>query len=212
MIVAQAGFESQFRRLQRGKHHALVDDVFGFLAKVVVGVLLHFLHDQFLVERSAIDANAHGLAVVASDFADGGKLLVPALAGAHVSGIDAIFVQRSRAFRIFRQQHVAVVVKIADDGRNAAGVQQTFLDFRHRGSRFRHVYGPANDFGAGLGQLDGLAKSGFHVGSICIRHGLHDYRRAAANADASDLHGIRFAPGMPGGAGLKAFDLREHYL
>ena len=59
--------------------HSLMisSDVF---AEIFVGVLLHFVHDELLIERAAIDADAHGLAVVARDFADGGKLLVAALA------------------------------------------------------------------------------------------------------------------------------------
>ncbi len=74
---------------QGGEDHAFVDDFFGGFAEVFVGVFLHLAHDQFLIQRAAVDADAHGLVVVARDFADGGKLFVAALAGAHVAGIDA---------------------------------------------------------------------------------------------------------------------------
>ncbi len=101
------------------------------LAEIAVGVLLHFAHDQLLIERAAVDADAHGLAVVARHFADGGELFVAALPGADVAGIDAVFVERARAIGIFREQHVAVVMEIADHRNVAAGIEHALLDFRH---------------------------------------------------------------------------------
>jgi hypothetical protein len=83
--------------------------------QIAVGIFLHFAHDQFLVERAAIDADAHGLAVVDGHLADGRELFVAACSCAYVSGIDAVFVERTRALRIFGQQDVPVVVEIADD-------------------------------------------------------------------------------------------------
>ena len=146
LIVPQAAFERQFRRLQRGEHHAIVDNFFGLFAEIFVGVLLHFVHDELLIERAAIDADAHGLSIVARDFADRGKLFVAALARTHVAWIDAVLVQRLRAFWIFRQKDVAVVVKIADDGRVAARIEQALLNFRDGCRRFRYVHGPADNF------------------------------------------------------------------
>ncbi len=64
LIAAQAGFERELGGLQRGEDHALVDDVFGFLAEILVGVFLHFGHDQLLIERAAIDADADGFSIV----------------------------------------------------------------------------------------------------------------------------------------------------
>ena len=176
---------------QRGKHHALVDDFFGGLAEILVGVLLHLAHHQFLIERAAIHADAHGLAVVARDFADGGELLVAALAVAHVAGIDAVFVERARAIGIFREQDVAVVMKIADDRSVAARVEQALLDFRHRRGGFRHVHGDAHQFRAGLGQFEALLRGGGDVGRVRVGHGLHDDGRAAADLDFADLHADR---------------------
>ena len=49
------------------------------LPEVLVGVLLHLAHHEFLIQRAAVDADAHGLAVVARHFADGGELFVAAL-------------------------------------------------------------------------------------------------------------------------------------
>ena len=44
-----------------------------------------FGDDELLVERAAVDADAHRLAVVARDLADGGELLVAPAAGADVA-------------------------------------------------------------------------------------------------------------------------------
>ena len=135
LIVAQSGFEREFGGLHGRKHHALIDDLFGFQAEIFVGVFLHFGHDQLLIQGAAIDADADGFAVVASDLADGGELFVAALAGADITGIDSVFVERLGAFRIFREQHVAVVVEVADDRNVAACREQTLLDFGNRRQR-----------------------------------------------------------------------------
>ena len=117
-----------------------------------------FAHDQLLVERAAVDADAHRLAVVDRDLADGGELLVAPLAGADVAGIDAVLVERRGAVGIARQQQVAVVVEVADERRRAAGVEHALLDLGHGGRRFRHVDGDAHHLRAGLGQLDALPR------------------------------------------------------
>src|SRR5262249_54246884 len=153
LIVAEAGFESEVRGLQRGEDHALVDDVFGFLAEIFVGVLLHFGHDELLIKRAAIDADADWFAVVHRDFADGRKLFVTALARADVAGIDAVFVERFGTVWIFGEENVAVVMEVADDGDVAARVEKALFDFGNGGSGFWDVYGPANDFGASFGEF-----------------------------------------------------------
>src|SRR6266581_2446202 len=71
LVVPQPGFQRQLRRLQRRKHHAIVDDLLGFFAEILVRVLLHLAHDQLLIQRAAIHADPHGLAIVARDSADG---------------------------------------------------------------------------------------------------------------------------------------------
>ena len=158
LVFAQAAFERELGGLDRGEHHALVDNFFGSLTEVAVGILLHLAHDEFLIERPAIHADADGLAVVARNIADGGELLVAALAVADVAGIDAVFIERAGAIGIFRQQHVAVVVKIADDGHVAAGIEQALLDFRHGRGGFGHVHGDADEFGAGLREFEALLR------------------------------------------------------
>src|SRR4029077_14143157 len=133
--------------------HAIVDNLFGFFSQVLVGVLLHLLHDELLIQRAAVDADADGLAVVARDFANGGKLFVATLARAHVAWIDAVLIQRFRAFWILRQQNVSVVMKTADYRRVATGIQQTLFDLRHGRRSLGHVDRPAHNLRAGFRKL-----------------------------------------------------------
>jgi hypothetical protein len=126
-------------------------------AEVAIGVLLHLGEHQLLVERAAVDADAHRRSMVDRDLADRGELLVAPRAGAHVSGIDAVLVERLGAVGIARQEEVAVVVEVADERRRAAGVEHALLDLGHGGRGFRHVHRDADHLGAGLGQLDALA-------------------------------------------------------
>ena len=62
--------------------------------EVAVGVLLHLRDDELLVERAAVDADAHRLAVVDGDLADRRELLVAPPAGADVARVDAVLVER----------------------------------------------------------------------------------------------------------------------
>ena len=78
-------------------HHAVVNDLFGVEAKVAVGVLLHLAHNQFLIERAAINANPDRLAVIHGDFADRSELFVAAGSGADISRIDAVLIEGARA-------------------------------------------------------------------------------------------------------------------
>src|SRR5215831_10904176 len=109
------------------------------------------MHYEFLIERTAIHSDADGFSIINRDFANRRKLLIAALAGAHIAGIDAIFVELPGAFGIFGQKDVAVVMEVADDRRAAADIEHALLDFGDGGGSFRHIYSPANDFGARFG-------------------------------------------------------------
>ena len=56
-------------------------------AEIPVGVLLHLGHHQLLIERAAVDADTHRLAVVGRHLADGRELLVPPLAVPTLPGL-----------------------------------------------------------------------------------------------------------------------------
>ena len=183
---------------ERGKHHALVDDLpRAGQAENAVRVFLHLAHDQFLIERPAIDADAHGLAMVAGHSADGGELLVAALACADISRVDAVFVERLGRAGNFVKRDVAVVVEVADERSIAAGVEHALLDFGHGRSRFRDIDRDPHHLRTGGGQLDALPRGARHVDGIRIRHGLNGDGCAAAHLDSPDLHRVPFCAVPP---------------
>ena len=128
------------RGFERREHHALVEHLVGGQPEVPVGVLLHASHHEFLVQRAAVDANPHGLALVGRHRADRGELLVAPAAGTDVARVDAVLVEGARTIRVARQQQVAVVVEVADERGVAAGVEQAALDFWHRGRGLGQVH------------------------------------------------------------------------
>ena len=99
MVAAEAALLRELGGLQRGQDHALVDDLFGGVAELAVGVLLHLRHDELLVEGAAVDADADGLVVLDRHAADRGEVLVAPAPGADVAGVDAVLVERARRRR-----------------------------------------------------------------------------------------------------------------
>ncbi len=94
---------------------------------------------------------------------------------------------------IFRQQDVAVVVKIADQGSFAAGIEHALLDFRHRGGGLWDVYRDANHFGARGRQFQALLRRGSDVSGVGIGHRLNDDRRATTDRHLPDFHRMSLA-------------------
>ncbi len=157
------------------------------LPRLPVGVLLHLRHDELLVEGAAVDADAHGRAVVDRDLADRRELLVTPRAGADVAGVDPVLVERGRAVGIAREQQMAVVVEVADERRRAAGVEHALLDLGHCGRGLGHVDGDPHHLRARLPQLDDLLRGALRVSRVGHRHRLDDDRRAAADLHVPDL-------------------------
>ena len=212
LVVTEAGFEGEFGRFQGGNDHALVDDFFRLFAEIFVGIFLHLAHDELLIEGAAVHADANGLAVITRDFADGGELFIPTLAGADVARIDAVFIERFGAFRIFGEQDMAVVMEIADDRDVAACFKQAFFDFRYGSGGFRDVDRPAHDLRTGFGELESLLEGSGNIGGVRVRHGLHDDGSATADADVSDVDAKSFAAWVSRTRGVVAFNLGEHCL
>ena len=187
LVPAQAALERQLGGLQRRQHHAVVDDLFRRLAEVLVGVLLHLGHDQLLIERAAVDADAHRLLILDRDRADHRELLVAPLARADVARVDAVLVERLRGVRIAGEEEMPVVVEVADERRGASGVEHPLLDLGDGGSRFRQVDRDAHEFGPGLGQFNTLLRRGGRVGRVGHRHRLDNDGRAATNLHVADF-------------------------
>ena len=125
-------------------------------AEIAVRVLLHLRHDELLIEGAAVDADAYRLAMVARHLADRGELLIAPAAGAHVARVDSVFVERSSAVGVPREQEMSVVVKVTDERRRAARVEHPLLDFRHGSGGFGNVHRYAHQLRARLRQLDDL--------------------------------------------------------
>ena len=199
--------ERQLRRLDRREHHALVDDLLRGLAEIAVGVLLHLRHDELLVEGAAVDADAHGCAVVDRHLADRRELLVTPRAGTDVARVDPVFVERARAVGVAGEEQVAVVVEVADERGGAAGVEHPLLDLGHCRSGVRHVDGDAHHLRSRLPQLDDLLRGALRVSGVGHGHRLDDDRRAAADLHVPDLdanglvklhrHTSTIVPAMP---------------
>ncbi len=188
LVLAQAAVLGEVGGLDGRNHHALVDDVRRRLAQAAVGVLLHLCDDQLLVERAAVHADAHGLAMIPRDPADRGELLVAAPAGADVAGVDAVLVECLGTSGVTGEQQVAVVMEIANEGCVAPLIQHPLLDLGNRGGGLRGVDGDAHHLGSGRGELDALACRRRRVGGVRHRHRLHDDRGAAAHVDTPDAH------------------------
>ena len=174
----------QQRRLHHrlARHRARIASAFGEL-----GVLVHQLREQLLIERAPVGADAHRLVVLDRHLDDGGELPVLLVLEADIAGIDAVLVERLGAGRMIGEQLVADVVEVADQRHVDAHLQQPLLDVRHGGGRLVAVDRDAHDLGAGARQRRDLARGAFDVGGVGIGHRLHDDRRAAADRDAADV-------------------------
>ena len=187
LILAQARLERKLGRVHRGDHHALVQDLLGGPPETAVGVLLHLRHDELLVERAAIDADAHRLVVIDGDLADRGELLVAATARTDVARIDPVLVERCGAGWMPRQQQVAVVMKVADERRQASGVAHAPLDFGNRRRGLGKVHCHAHELGPRFGQLDALPGGGLRIRGVRHGHRLDEDGSASADHEVPDL-------------------------
>ena len=191
--------------------HSLIT-VLGRQAEVPVGVLLHAPHHQFLVQRAAVDADSHRLALVGGDLADRGELLVAPPARPDVARVDPVLVERARAVGVAGQQEVAVVVEVADERGVAAGIEQAALDLGHGGRGFGQVHRDAQQFRSRAGQFETLLRGGRDVGRVGVAHRLDDDGRPAADLDLADPHPDRLVPchrSIIAGASDEAPTLRE---
>ena len=97
-VVAEAGLLGQLGGLDRALHHRVHGDVARGERLLALGVGVHHLGEQALVEAAPVDADADRLAVVDRDPDDRAEVLVVVLA-AHVAGIDAVLGERPGALR-----------------------------------------------------------------------------------------------------------------
>ena len=86
-----------------------------------------------MVERSPVDANAHGLLIFNRDFDHGAEVGVVLAANADVSGINAVFGKGTGAGGVFLKQDVSVVVEVADDRDMDSPLIELLNDVRNGG-------------------------------------------------------------------------------
>ena len=190
LLLAHAVADGKIGGAKRALHHGFHHHVAGVFGLIQLRVRVHQARQQLLVERTPVDADAHGLVILDGNFDHGAKVVVILLADGDVAGIDAVFGQRPRARGILLQQQVPVVVEVSDDGNAGAEAVQPLNDVRY-GSRGRIVVNrDANQLGAGAGQGETLANGAVNVGSVSIGHGLHHNWCIAADAHSAYNRGI----------------------
>ena len=179
---------------QRRLDHRLAGDRARVLRVRRLGVLVHQVREQLLVERAPVGADAHRLVVLDRHLDDRGELLVLLVLEADVAGIDAVLVERLGAAGMLGEQLVADVVEVADDRDVDADLEQPLLDLGHGRGGLVAVDGDAHDLGAGLGEGRDLAHGAVDVRGVGVGHRLHHDRRAAAHRHVADLDRDAGAP------------------
>ena len=143
---------------------------------------------QFLVQAAPVHADADRLVILDSLFNQDRKLAVAFPAESHVARINAVLGQGLGAVGVFRQQLVAVIVEIADQGHVATQHVQPLPDTHHLARRILVIHRDTHQFRPGRSQLLHLLHRRNHVSSIRIRHGLDDHRRTPAHYDRTNFN------------------------
>ena len=144
-------------------------------------VLVHQAGQQLLVQAAPVDADANRLVPAHRGLDHLAELAVALVALADIAGVDPVLGQRLRAFRVVRQQAMAVVVEVADQRNVDAHAVELLPDMRHCLRCLWRVDGDAHQFGAGQCQLLDLDRSADDIGSVGIGHRLHAHRRIATD-------------------------------
>jgi hypothetical protein len=186
LILPHAGFERERSGLDRRNQHAFVQNLLRAVTQIAIGVLLHLVEHELLIERAAVDADAHRFVVVDRHLADSRKTLVTPCPRPDVARVDAVFVERRRAVRVPAQEQMTVVMEVADERRIASRVDHAPLDRRDCGRGFLGVDGDANQLRSRFRQFDALARGPFDIRGLCHCHRLHGNWRTAAYLHVAD--------------------------
>ena len=160
--------------VERGDDHGLHHDVAGVEGFGELGVVVHHLGEESLVERAPVDADADGLLVLDGDFDHGAEVVVVLAADGAVTGVDAVLGEGFGGVGILGEEEVAVVVEVADDGGVPALFGDAFDDVRDGFGGVVIVDGDADHLGAGAGEGGYLLDGGFDVGGVGVGHRLDD--------------------------------------
>ena len=214
LVARQADFFGRFGRQQRGLHDRLARHLVGGQRRAVSLVLVHQRGQQFLVERTPVDADPDRLVVADRHLDDCPELPVLLFLEADIARIDAVFRQRLGAGRMVGEQLVADIVEVADQRHVDAEPVQPLANAGHGGRALVAVDGDADDLRAGLGQRGDLRDRAVDIGGVGVGHRLDDDRRAAADHHAADIHAdgtpARQGRGLISGHGRQPRDCGEH--
>jgi len=103
-----------------------------------------------------------------------------------VAGVDAVLGKSFGGVRVFREQEVAVVVEVADDGRGPALGVNPFDDIGNGFGGLVVVDRDSDELGAGAGEGGDLLHGGLDIGGVGVGHRLNDDRSIRADADVAD--------------------------
>src|SRR6185436_1731661 len=147
-----------------------------------LGVGVHHLGEEVLVEAAPVHPDADGLAVVDGHLDDGAEVVVVVLAP-DIPGVDAVLGQGLRAVGILDEENVAVVVEVADDRH-----LHLAHDLRYRAGGRVVVHGHAHQLAARRVQRAHLGHRSRHVRGVGIGHGLDHDGPLAAHAHPAHVH------------------------
>ena len=186
--MRQAQLLSALCALQRGNDEGLTRHFVGLFRLCQLGILIHHAHDQILIQAAPIDTDTYWLVILFGHPDHHGELVFTFTVLAHVAGVDTVFGQRLCTLRIFSEQSMSVVMKIADEWHVAPHVVQHPADDWHLNGCLGRIHCDAHQFGASLRQLVHLLCRTGCISRICVGHGLDDDGRIATDMDIADTY------------------------
>ena len=189
LVAPHAQFLGPLCTGQGGSDHGVAYDVVDRLRGGGFLVCVHHPGQQFLVQASPIDADAHRAIVFLRDVDHRRELGIALFAESHVARIDPVFGQRLGAGRMIGQQLVTDIVEIADQRHIDALAVEQLANARHRSGSLRAIDGDTHQFRSGHHQCGNLGGGRRRIGSVGVGHRLHDNRRTAPDGNGADPNG-----------------------
>ncbi len=180
--MSEPGLLGQLGRAQGALHHGMHGDRARIQRLGQPRVGIHQLGEELLVEAPPVHADPHGLAVVDGDLDYRAEVLVVVLA-AHIARVDPVLAERPRAVGELGEEHVAVVVEIADH----RGVH-LLDDLGHGPGRGLRVHRHTHQLAARGMEGAHLGDGGVHIRRVGVGHGLDDDGARAADLHPTHVH------------------------